>query len=103
MKVSEPAASPNGPLASEHSEIPFGTPRQSTGALYGIHEADAEMLKRDNSWIKQVMSDFEPAPEPDFYVKHGDVIALGDITIRVIETPGHTQGGVCYYIDNSTV
>jgi len=75
--------------------------KQSTGAEYGIHQADADMLKRDNSWIKQVMPDFEHPPEPDFYVKHDDIIVLGDINVRVIETPGHTQGGVCYYIGES--
>lgn len=37
----------------------------------------------------------------DRLVKEGDVLTLGETEIRVIETPGHTVGGVCYIIDNN--
>ena len=29
-------------------------------------------------------------------VTEGDTIAVGELNIHVIETPGHTEGGVCY-------
>ncbi len=32
-------------------------------------------------------------------LENGDVIAIGSMEIRVIETPGHTSGSVCYYIE----
>lgn len=32
----------------------------------------------------------------DKWVNEGDIIELGSIKISVIETPGHTLGGVCY-------
>ena len=35
-------------------------------------------------------------PEPHTWIKEGDVITLGSTEIRVIETPGHTAGGVCF-------
>lgn len=35
------------------------------------------------------------------YVEEGDVISFGDISISVIETPGHTAGGVCYLVNNT--
>lgn len=34
-------------------------------------------------------------------VRHGDRLPLGNTTIRVISTPGHTAGGVSYYEGNS--
>tara|TARA_Y100000590_G_scaffold213510_1_gene242000 strand:- start:8802 stop:9401 length:600 start_codon:yes stop_codon:yes gene_type:complete len=73
--------------------------KNATNATYGIHEADAGMLKSDNSWIATMMPGFQDPPEPDINVIHEQILEVGDIRIRVIETPGHTQGGVCYYTE----
>ena len=36
--------------------------------------------------------------EADHYLKDGDLIRIADFDITVIATPGHTIGGVCYYL-----
>ncbi len=33
----------------------------------------------------------------DIYVKDGDVVKSGELEFKVIETPGHTSGGMCLY------
>ena len=38
--------------------------------------------------------------KPDEFVKEGDIIKLGKLEIKVLETPGHTKGGVCYLIED---
>lgn len=38
-------------------------------------------------------------PEPSLWLKEGDVITLGATELRVIETPGHTEGGICFATD----
>lgn len=38
-------------------------------------------------------------PTYDLYVNDGDVLNVGGLEIKVIHTPGHTEGGVCYLID----
>jgi hydroxyacylglutathione hydrolase len=37
-------------------------------------------------------------PVPDRVVADGDVLAIGEVAIQVLATPGHTHNSVCYYI-----
>ncbi|MEG0829966.1 MAG: MBL fold metallo-hydrolase [Anaerovoracaceae bacterium] len=39
--------------------------------------------------------------EIDVTMEDGDIILLGDEEIKVIHTPGHTMGGVCFYSEKS--
>ena len=34
-------------------------------------------------------------PAPDRFIREGDRISFGRLELKVIETPGHTRGGVC--------
>jgi hydroxyacylglutathione hydrolase len=40
---------------------------------------------------------------PEHLIKEGEKIQVGNITFEVIETPGHTPGGVCFYCKNENV
>ena len=71
--------------------------KEATGATYGIHEADVELLSRDRQWMTLMIPGSKEPPDPDIFVKDGDVFNLGDVELTAIETPGHTKGGVCYY------
>ncbi|MBC8145813.1 MAG: MBL fold metallo-hydrolase [bacterium] len=37
------------------------------------------------------------AVTPDGYLAHGERFAIGGISFDIIHTPGHTEGGVCFY------
>ena len=39
--------------------------------------------------------------EPDHFLEGGETLALGETTWRVVHTPGHSPGGVCYVHDES--
>jgi glyoxylase-like metal-dependent hydrolase (beta-lactamase superfamily II) len=42
-----------------------------------------------------------PPPQPDRLVREGDVIKVGELALRVLETPGHTPGGISLCLDNA--
>lgn len=37
-------------------------------------------------------------PSPDRIAADADTLTMGDVTVHVLATPGHTQSSVCYYI-----
>lgn len=40
-------------------------------------------------------------PVYEKYIKDGDIIPVGNMNVKVIHTPGHTEGGVCYLIEDN--
>lgn len=65
-----------------------------------IGEKDAPMLASPSANISAIFGFQVVCPPADFLVKESDVIGFGPLKFTVIETPGHTLGGVCYQIDN---
>ena len=41
----------------------------------------------------------EPSPPADIVVKDNDLITVGDLSLKVLHTPGHSPGGMCLYVD----
>ena len=39
----------------------------------------------------------EPSPPADITVKDGDLISIGETSLLVLHTPGHSPGGMCLY------
>ncbi len=37
---------------------------------------------------------------PDFYLKDGDTITTGNLELKVLHTPGHTPGSVCFKLED---
>jgi glyoxylase-like metal-dependent hydrolase (beta-lactamase superfamily II) len=49
------------------------------------------------------MLDFDPStfPEPDVYLEDNQELELGNLTIKVLFTPGHSRGHMCFSIGNA--
>lgn len=74
--------------------------KERYGAKVVISKEDEPML---NS-AKLSLAAFCDAPQnnvdADVIVKDGDEITLGETKIKVMATPGHTSGSVCYIAEN---
>jgi hydroxyacylglutathione hydrolase len=69
-----------------------------TGAKIVIHKADAARLLTPPRSILE-MFNAVPSPPADILVSDGELIRVGNVTLQVIHTPGHTPGGMCLFID----
>lgn len=45
----------------------------------------------------------EAPPAVGEFISEGDIIRFGNTELKVIHTPGHTPGGVCYYCEKDKV
>jgi len=78
-------------LAAEELRLAFKIP-------FLLHPNDLFLLKKIPAsaryWlgIKAVLT-----PKVDQLIKEGDLIRFGQESLKVIETPGHSPGSVCFY------
>jgi hydroxyacylglutathione hydrolase len=71
--------------------------KEVTGAEVGIHPDDEPMLGELSQSALMFGMSVENSPPADFLLNDGDDITFGEITLKVIHTPGHSKGGVCLY------
>lgn len=74
--------------------------KESFGAKVVISNEDAPMLSSGRHSLAAFCGAKQNNTSADILVKDGDVIALGETEIKVMLTPGHTKGGVCYIADD---
>ncbi|MFZ3116550.1 MAG: MBL fold metallo-hydrolase [Syntrophales bacterium] len=72
--------------------------KRLTGAQIIVHEAAADQLINTPD-VYLSMFKAKPSPPADIKVKDGDQIRVGSIALTVLYTPGHTEGGMCLYMD----
>ena len=71
--------------------------RDATGAQLCVGEGDAPMLvDADLNLSAMVYPERAVELTSSRLLFEGDVLRFGDTTLAVMETPGHTRGGVCY-------
>ncbi len=72
--------------------------QHATKAHVLVNEKDAVLLMNTGAQAALFGMKANPAPKPDKFIKEGDVIKVGKLEMRVIETPGHTPGSVSLYM-----
>jgi glyoxylase-like metal-dependent hydrolase (beta-lactamase superfamily II) len=71
-----------------------------TGAEIAVHPLDRERLTHP----QPVFAPFDiPLSVPAVELAEGGVIRFGDIRLRVLHTPGHTEGSVCLLAEDDAL
>ncbi len=91
--------------------------RERTGALIGVHPADADSLARGESPLgtprgrgfiyplaQPLVRLWRPlrAAPPDFTLQDGETLERFGLDARVLHTPGHTPGHTCLLLADGT-
>lgn len=65
-----------------------------------IHKDDLAISDNVNEFTRLFGIPESEIPKYEMFIKDNDTIPVGNMQIKVIHTPGHTEGGVCYLIDD---
>ena len=73
--------------------------KEKTEALFLIHRIESKNLKDPEVNLTENLGIKNIEIEPDARVDDGDLLHVGNIELKVIHTPGHTDGGTSLYIE----
>jgi|SRR3989339_245616 len=66
-----------------------------------LHQADLFLYRTAHKGaVKRTGKELPPLPQPDYYLKDNQTLHFSDLAFKVIHTPGHTPGSVCFLIEN---
>ena len=75
--------------------------REETGAKIAAHELEAEYLENPDKSLTSIQGG--ETVSADVLLKENDVLTFGDISLKVIHTPGHTKGSCCFICESEKV
>ena len=71
--------------------------------MYGckliISRVDAELVRRNN--VSSQLFPLATAPTFDEEIEDGDIVEIGNVKIRCVLTPGHTEGVMSFFFDTT--
>ncbi|MBN2401003.1 MAG: MBL fold metallo-hydrolase [Spirochaetes bacterium] len=74
---------------------------KKTGAGLLVHEEDASMIESVKGKIITKYTGVKSYPEVVAFIKDGDIINAGSINLKVLHTPGHSNGCICLYTEGN--
>lgn len=67
-----------------------------TKALFTLHQEEWQLVEKMAPYVKASMNMDMDRFKPDFFLTEGE-LTVGDITLSVYHTPGHSPGGATLY------
>lgn len=68
-----------------------------------MHELELDNLKRASSYGAMFGFNIEEQPENRVFLGEGEEFAFGDTSYKILFTPGHSVGSICFYFPNEKV
>jgi len=68
--------------------------KAATGAPLAIHREELPLLESLPQQGLMFGVPFPPSPPPDRFLEEGEEIQVGNVTLRVLHTPGHSPGHI---------
>ena len=87
-------------LTHGHFDHFIGINKSKANVKSYLHNADKVLLEQINEFMDSVGLPRVTAPQIDIFFDKNIQLSLGKEQIKIIETPGHTPGGVCFLIQN---
>lgn len=75
--------------------------KQETGAKVVVHARDASMLRSDGDNLGTFAGVTVEKCEPDIILQGGETLNAAGIDVKVLHTPGHSGGSVCYMAEGA--
>ncbi len=75
--------------------------QRETGVPAAIGQKDGAVIDDPEYTLSERFHARLVSPRPDRLLCDGDTFTVGDLPVRVYETPGHSIGGVCYLIGDA--
>lgn len=75
--------------------------KQETGAKVAVHARDASMLGSDMDNLGVLAGVTVEPCVPDIILQGGETINAAGVDVKVLHTPGHSGGSVCYIADGA--
>jgi hydroxyacylglutathione hydrolase len=91
-------------IANSHAHVDHilavGDVKARTGARFLLHSDDVGLARHAPQSAARFLGYVpELPPEPDALLAQGDSVEVEGLQLKVIHTPGHTQGSVSYYTE----
>ena len=68
-----------------------------------LHESDLLFVRRSKNTAQNWGIAIDQVPDPDNYIKEGDILKVGTLELEIIHTPGHSPGGISIYIKSEGI
>jgi len=75
---------------------------QALGAPLYIHEGDKALIENPRDDLAAYQGVAKPA-KADGFLRDGEIISFGKAQLKVLATPGHSPGSVCFYNEKEKV